>query len=102
MSPISVIASQVLDDSGVMGALGNPRCKRFALLIDDGVVTAVRRAYKPRHACRLPFAHFHGVRRQGWRAVLYCSNNYMRIRQYSTTCIYYFLALHSDTIEPPV
>ena len=28
----------VLDDAGVMGALGNPRCKRFACFIDDGVI----------------------------------------------------------------
>jgi len=26
---------------GPMGNLGNPRCKRFALLVDDGVVKAV-------------------------------------------------------------
>jgi 2-Cys peroxiredoxin 5 len=28
----------VLDDAGVMSALGNPRCKRFACFIDDGVI----------------------------------------------------------------
>jgi len=31
----------VLDHAGVMDALGNPRCKRFALLIEDGKVAAV-------------------------------------------------------------
>lgn len=27
-----------LEDSGVVGALGNVRCKRFACFIDDGVI----------------------------------------------------------------
>merc|ERR1712190_203487 len=31
----------VLDDSGVMGVLGNPRCKRFSLLVKDCVVKSV-------------------------------------------------------------
>lgn len=31
----------VLDAPGVVGALGNNRCKRFALVADDGVITAV-------------------------------------------------------------
>ena len=28
----------VLDADGVMAALGNPRCKRFAFYADDGVI----------------------------------------------------------------
>jgi hypothetical protein len=32
----------VLDDSGVMAALGNPRCKRFCLYVDDGTVKVRR------------------------------------------------------------
>lgn len=31
----------VLDDPGVMQVLGNPRCKRFSMLVDDGVVKTV-------------------------------------------------------------
>ena len=31
----------VLDHPGPMGALGTPRCKRFVLVVDDGVVTHV-------------------------------------------------------------
>lgn len=31
----------VLDDPGVMSVLGNPRCKRFSLLVDDGIVKKV-------------------------------------------------------------
>lgn len=31
----------VVDHPGVVGALGHPRCKRFALLSEDGVITAV-------------------------------------------------------------
>jgi len=28
----------VLDHDGVMGVLGNPRCKRFAFYADDGII----------------------------------------------------------------
>jgi peroxiredoxin len=31
----------VLKDKGPMGVLGNPRCKRFSLLVDDGVIKAI-------------------------------------------------------------
>jgi len=31
----------VLDHPGVVRALGNPRCKRFALFVDDGIVKHV-------------------------------------------------------------
>lgn len=39
--PTSVLTKALgltLDDSGVMGVLGNPRCKRFSMLIVDGKV----------------------------------------------------------------
>jgi peroxiredoxin len=36
--PLELELDVVLDDAGVMGALGNPRCKRFACFIDDGVI----------------------------------------------------------------
>lgn len=42
--PTSVLTKDlglVLDDSGVMGVLGNPRCKRFSLLVKDCVVKSV-------------------------------------------------------------
>jgi len=31
----------VLDDAGPMSVLGNPRCKRFSMLIDDGVIKTI-------------------------------------------------------------
>jgi 2-Cys peroxiredoxin 5 len=31
---------QVLDHPGPMGVLGNPRSKRFAMVLDDGVIKA--------------------------------------------------------------
>mmetsp|Transcript_1414 Transcript_1414/g.4341 ORF Transcript_1414/g.4341 Transcript_1414/m.4341 type:complete len:90 (+) Transcript_1414:412-681(+) len=31
----------VLDHPGPMSVLGNPRCKRFSMLIDDGVIKTV-------------------------------------------------------------
>jgi len=31
----------VLDDPGVMKVLGNARCKRFSMLVEDGVVKSV-------------------------------------------------------------
>jgi len=31
----------VLDDPGAMAVLGNPRCKRFSMLIEDGVIKKV-------------------------------------------------------------
>lgn len=32
----------VLDHPGPMGVLGTPRCKRFAMIIDDGVIKTIR------------------------------------------------------------
>jgi len=46
-SELTQALDMVLDDEGVMGALGNPRCKRFALMIDDGTVTAVNLSEAP-------------------------------------------------------
>lgn len=31
----------VLDHAGPMGVLGNPRCKRFSMFIDNGVIKAL-------------------------------------------------------------
>jgi len=31
----------VLDHPGPMSCLGNPRCKRFSMLIDDGVIKTI-------------------------------------------------------------
>jgi 2-Cys peroxiredoxin 5 len=31
----------VLDHPGPMGVLGNPRCKRFSMLIEDGVIKTI-------------------------------------------------------------
>jgi 2-Cys peroxiredoxin 5 len=31
----------VMDHPGPMGVLGNPRCKRFSMLIEDGVIKTV-------------------------------------------------------------
>ena len=35
---VSKALDVVLDHPGVMEVLGNPRCKRFSMIIDDGVV----------------------------------------------------------------
>lgn len=37
----------VLDHPGPMGVLGNPRCKRFAMLIEDGVIKVLNVAASP-------------------------------------------------------
>lgn len=37
----------VLDHPGPMSVLGNPRCKRFSMLIDDGVIKSVNVAEGP-------------------------------------------------------
>jgi len=37
-SEMTQALGMVLDDAGVMGVLGNPRCKRFALFVDDGII----------------------------------------------------------------
>lgn len=31
----------VLDHAGVMQVLGNPRCKRFSMVVDNGVITTI-------------------------------------------------------------
>jgi len=31
----------VLDHPGPMSVLGNPRCKRFSMLVDDGVIKSI-------------------------------------------------------------
>jgi len=36
----------VLDHPGPMSVLGNPRCKRVAMVVDDGIVKVVRVAEK--------------------------------------------------------
>mmetsp|Transcript_78822 Transcript_78822/g.220930 ORF Transcript_78822/g.220930 Transcript_78822/m.220930 type:complete len:84 (-) Transcript_78822:299-550(-) len=40
-SELTQALGMVLDDEGVMEVLGNPRCKRFALVVDDLAVKAV-------------------------------------------------------------
>lgn len=37
----------VLDHPGPMSVLGNPRCKRFSMLIDDGVIKSINVASSP-------------------------------------------------------
>lgn len=37
----------VLEDGGVMSVLGNPRCQRFSMLIDDGIIKTVNVAAYP-------------------------------------------------------
>lgn len=37
----------VLDHPGPMGVLGNPRCKRFAMYLDDGVIKVFETSEKP-------------------------------------------------------
>jgi len=36
-----------LNDPGPMSVLGNPRCKRFSMFIDDGVIKSINVACKP-------------------------------------------------------
>lgn len=31
----------VLDHAGPMGVLGNPRCKRFSMLVDNGIIKTI-------------------------------------------------------------
>ena len=37
-SEVTKALGLVMDDAGPMSVLGNPRCKRFSMLIDDGVI----------------------------------------------------------------
>lgn len=39
-SEVTEALGVVLDHPGPMSVLGNPRCKRFSMLIDDGVIKA--------------------------------------------------------------
>mmetsp|Transcript_18667 Transcript_18667/g.42455 ORF Transcript_18667/g.42455 Transcript_18667/m.42455 type:complete len:100 (+) Transcript_18667:353-652(+) len=41
-SELTEALGMVLDHPGPMGVLGNPRCKRFALYLEDGVIKAWR------------------------------------------------------------
>mmetsp|Transcript_61701 Transcript_61701/g.159170 ORF Transcript_61701/g.159170 Transcript_61701/m.159170 type:complete len:84 (+) Transcript_61701:369-620(+) len=43
-STLTEALGMVLDAPGVMKVLGNPRCHRFSMLIDDGVVKTVNLA----------------------------------------------------------
>merc|ERR1712176_562922 len=40
-SEMTKALDMVLDVPGVLEKLGNPRCKRFALVVDDGVITGM-------------------------------------------------------------
>lgn len=39
----------VLDADGAMAVLGNPRCKRFAIVVDNGTIKAITVAGESRH-----------------------------------------------------
>lgn len=41
LSELTKALGLVLDHPGPMGVLGNPRCKRFSMLIEDGTIKAV-------------------------------------------------------------
>lgn len=45
-SELTQALGMVLDHAGPMGVLGNPRCKRFSMLVEDGVVKTVNVAEK--------------------------------------------------------
>lgn len=40
-SELTSALGMVLDHAGPMSVLGNPRCKRFSMFIDDGVIKTV-------------------------------------------------------------
>eukprot|EP00927_Polykrikos_kofoidii_P038740 TRINITY_DN33162_c0_g1_i1.p1 TRINITY_DN33162_c0_g1~~TRINITY_DN33162_c0_g1_i1.p1 ORF type:complete len:107 (+),score=16.96 TRINITY_DN33162_c0_g1_i1:305-625(+) len=40
-SELTAALGMVLDDPRAMAVLGNPRCKRFSMLVDDGVIKVV-------------------------------------------------------------
>jgi len=44
-SELTKALDMVLDHPGPMAALGNPRCKRFAIYCDDGVVKHIGLSY---------------------------------------------------------
>jgi len=45
-SEVTEALGLVLDHPGPMSVLGNPRCKRFSMLIDDGVIKAMNVAHR--------------------------------------------------------
>jgi len=46
-SEVTEALGLVLNDPGPMSKLGNPRCKRFSMFIDDGVVKSVNVCTNP-------------------------------------------------------
>lgn len=40
-SELTKALGQVLEHPGPMSVLGNPRCKRFSMLVDDGVIKTI-------------------------------------------------------------
>jgi len=40
-SEVTEALGLVLNHKGPMGVLGNPRCKRFSMLIDDGIIKSI-------------------------------------------------------------
>lgn len=45
-SEVTEALGLVLDHPGPMSVLGNPRCKRFSMLIDDGIIKTINVAAK--------------------------------------------------------
>merc|ERR1711972_863680 len=41
LSELTRALGLVLDHPGPMGVLGNPRCKRFSMLIEDGIIKTI-------------------------------------------------------------
>jgi len=46
-SEVTKALGLVLDHPGPMSVLGNPRCKRFSMLIEDGIIKTINVAEKP-------------------------------------------------------
>lgn len=46
-SELTQALGMVLDHPGPMSVLGNPRCKRFSMLIEDGIVKTINVAEGP-------------------------------------------------------
>jgi len=46
-SEVTKALGLVLDHPGPMSVLGNPRCKRFSMLIEDGVIKTINVAASP-------------------------------------------------------
>jgi len=45
-SEVTEALGLVLDHPGPMSVLGNPRCKRFSMLIEDGIIKTINVAEK--------------------------------------------------------